>query len=104
MENDNANLPAGYAKAMVEMYVNQPELFTRENIEKWQNTAVPVLEKTNGSCKILKGKEAEDFYRAVADAHKAECVPISDGEAGSGLDQGDPEPDAEGVVVQQCDF
>jgi len=34
MENDNANLPAGYAKAMVEMYVNQPELFTRENIAK----------------------------------------------------------------------
>ena len=101
MENDNANLPAGYAKAMVEMYVNQPELFTRENIEKWQSTPVPKMKTTNGSCKILKGKEAEEFCQKVAEAHKAECIPISDGQTGSGFDQSQPEPNTGAFIEQE---
>ena len=73
----NPDLPAGYARAMVEMYIESPELFTDEQIEAWRNTPVPVLEKTNGHAETYTGEEAERIFAKMRESlHVAECVPL----------------------------
>lgn len=61
IEADFPKMPMGYARAMVELYVKDPEFFSKENIDKMRAMPAPLLERTEGSCEILRGEEAEAF-------------------------------------------
>ena len=77
IEADAPHLPLGYAKAMVELYISNPELFTEENLDKWRNTPVPARERTDGHAELLTGDAAEDMFDKMK-THVGTCeiVPL----------------------------
>jgi hypothetical protein len=66
MQKDNPNMPVGYARAMVELYLMKPELFSKDNIDNWSKTRVPPMEVNNGSMSVLTPDEASAFEARVS--------------------------------------
>jgi hypothetical protein len=79
MEAENESLPLGYARAMVEMYVDNPEFFEPENIDRLAATAPPKLERTDGSVETLTGADAEAvFEKMKRDVQQLEVIPLTE--------------------------
>jgi hypothetical protein len=79
LEAENKDLPMGYARAMVTWYLENPEIFTEAQIQKWRDTPVPKLEKTFGSAETYTGAEADAIYeKMIANCGKATLEPLTD--------------------------
>lgn len=79
LQKENPDLPVGYARAMVEWYIQEPERFTPEQIEEWQRTPVPTYEKTPGTIETYTGEEAEKlFAKMKADCATCEVLPVEE--------------------------
>lgn len=79
LEAENPDLPIGYARAIVQWYLEDPDVFTEEQIEKWQNTPVPKLERTQGHAETYTGAEAEALYqKMLASCSSAQVVPLEE--------------------------
>lgn len=66
LEKDYEFLPVGYAKALVELYVSNPDFFSKENIDKLRSEPAPKLKSQDGVCNILPGDhpDAHKFFDA----------------------------------------
>ena len=80
LQKDNPNLPVGYARGIVELYLSQPELFTKENVDRWAAEKPPLMHTTNGEVRVLTPEEAKEFEAKLPPA-EAETVSNMDSDA-----------------------
>ena len=65
LQKDHPELPLGYARALVELYVSQPSLFTKQNIDRWAAEKPPLVQSTNGEVRVLSAEESAAFESSL---------------------------------------
>lgn len=73
LQKDNPDLPVGYARAIVELYVSKPDLFTKQTVDQWAAEKPPLMHTTNGEVRVLTPEESKEFEAKLPPA-EAETV------------------------------
>lgn len=74
-------MPAGFARAAIQLYAQDPSLLSKENIDRWAATPPPVRETVPGEAHVMSPEEVAIFEEKVAafeSTKHAEFVPASD--------------------------
>jgi nucleoside 2-deoxyribosyltransferase len=59
IESTNKDLPAGFAKGLVSLYLTNPAFFSKENIDKMKNQKTERAAMKEGSIVILPPENSE---------------------------------------------
>lgn len=78
LERDFQHLPMGYARAMVEMYIENPDFFTKENIDRLAELPPPDLPMGEAKLEILTGDDAEVFYKNLCEKNKYQQLEVEE--------------------------
>lgn len=82
IEAEWPNLPAGYARAMVCQYLDDPSFFDHENIERMAATVIPKMETNDGGAKVHSLEESNQMYEKyvaeLQERHKPETCLSAD--------------------------
>jgi hypothetical protein len=78
LERDYPDLPMGYARAMTELYLSKPELFDKENIDRWAETPVPKQEVVPGHMSVMSPEDAVAIQERIDEFELARDIPAGD--------------------------